>query len=69
MVELYKEVYTWLENFLCEKQSETDIKHNIYFSDKDKNVFIGDTLTSIWTSLKNYINLKTGVNCIFKNYK
>ncbi|MDO4842602.1 MAG: hypothetical protein Q3982_08020 [Phoenicibacter congonensis] len=55
----YLRTYTWLDGYSCKKQDGTEIKYEL------KNgitTYRGDTMTSAWVPIKNYIKLKLGVN-------
>ena len=57
----YLMTYTWLDGYSCEKQNVSEIKYEL------KNgitSYRGDTMTSAWVPIKNYIKLRLGVNSI-----
>ena len=59
----YKKTYRWLNGYTCQEQQ----KSGKYELVRGNSVFRGDTMTSIWTILKEYIKLKTAVYKIADN--
>lgn len=59
----YKKTYRWLNGYTCQKQQKS-VKYELVHGN---SVFRGDTMTSIWTVLKEYIKLKTAVYKITDN--
>lgn len=57
---LYKTVYQWLVDFICEPLPETTVKYQLRHADKNM-LFKGDTMTSVFTPIKEYIKLKYGL--------
>lgn len=61
VTEFYKTIYDWLKDFACEPQTETLMKY--WLRHPEKNIlFKGDTMTSVFTPLKEYIKLKLGIS-------
>lgn len=54
---LYKSTYTWLNHYEVEKVSKTSEKYQLRHTETN-TVFKGDTLTSIFTPLKEYLKSK-----------
>lgn len=61
--EFYKKMYGWMSDYVCESQADTIGKYLLRHPDK-KIFFKGDTMTSVFTPLKEYIKLKSGIQCI-----
>ena len=60
VIESFPQIYSWLKNSVIEHQMDRNgnvipMKYQLRTSD---TVFRGDTMTSIWTTLKEYVNLK-----------
>ncbi len=62
ITELYKATYCWLNNFVCENTSKTSEKYQLRQPDTN-TLFKGDTMTSVFTPLKEYFKLKSGIQC------
>lgn len=58
--ELYKTAYLWLNDFTCEVLPEATEKYQLRHADKNI-LFKGDTMTSVFTPIKEYIKLKYGI--------
>lgn len=66
VIESFPQTYSWLKNSVIEHQTDGNgnvipMKYQLRTSD---TVFRGDTMTSIWTTLKEYAKLKTGTHRI-----
>lgn len=66
VIESFPQTYSWLTNSVIEHQTDRNgnaipMKYQLRTSD---TVFRGDTMTSIWTTLKEYAKLKTGTHMI-----
>lgn len=66
VIESFPQTYSWLKNSVIEHQMDRNgnvipMKYQLRTSD---TVFRGDTMTSIWTTLKEYVKLKTGTHMI-----
>ena len=66
VIESFPQTYSWLKNSVIEHQTDRNgniipMKYQLRTSD---TVFRGDTMTSIWTTLKEYVKLKTGTHMI-----
>lgn len=60
----YKRLYPWLKSFEVREQSYEN-KYELY---NDKNqIFRGDTMTSVQTTLKRYLYMKLGLNKLPNN--
>lgn len=62
VIEAFPQTYSWLKDSVIEHQTDknrNDIptKYQLRIND---TIFRGDTMTSIWTTLKDYVKLKTG---------
>lgn len=69
VIESFPQTYSWLKNSVIECQADTNgnvvpMKYQLRTND---TVFRGDTMTSIWTTLKEYAKLKTGTHMIDEN--
>lgn len=62
VTKLYRKVYSWLKDFICESIPGTTVKYQLRHTDKNI-LFKGDTMTSIFTPIKKYIKLKSGIQC------
>lgn len=66
VIESFPQTYSWLTSSVIEHQTDRNgnaipMKYQLRTSD---TVFRGDTMTSIWTTLKEYAKLKTGTHMI-----
>lgn len=59
---LYKTTYHWLNNFVCENIAKTSEKYQLRHPDTNA-LFKGDVMTSVFTPLKEYVKLKSGIQC------
>lgn len=62
----YQKTYSWLEDSVFQNQKDRNgnnspVKYELL---NGNSIFRGDSMTSIWTTLKGYIKLKTGVSKI-----
>lgn len=69
IIESFQKTYSWLENSICQNQKDwngnnSPVKYELFSGNTS---FRGDTMTSIWTTLKEYIKLKTCVSKINEN--
>lgn len=55
--DLYSQIYSWLKDSVCETVSGTTGKYQLRQADKGM-IFKGDTMTSVFTPLKEYMKLK-----------
>lgn len=60
VTEFYKKIHNWLTDFICEPLPKTPAKYHLRHPNKDI-IFKGDTMTSVFTPLKEYIKLKSGI--------
>ena len=58
VTEFYKKTYAWLNNFICEPLTSTSEKYRLCYKN---TIYKGDTMTSVYTPLKEYIKLKSGI--------
>lgn len=65
----FQRTYNWLSDslFCHQKDGYGNVISSKYELLKDNMVFRGDTMTSIWTILKGYVKLKTGISRISEN--
>lgn len=66
--EFYKTTYNWLKNFECEIQAKTFAKYQLRHIEKNI-IFKGDTMTSVFTPLQGYINLKYNIPSTYSRGK
>lgn len=69
ITESFQKTYAWLEDSICQNQKDRN-RNNIpvkYELLSGNTLYRGDTMTSIWTTLKEYIKLRTGVSEINEN--
>lgn len=64
VIESFPKTYRWLEDFNCQYQRNSTVKYELVNGEKS---FRGDTMTSVWTVLKEYIKTKTGTYRISEN--
>lgn len=57
VTEFYKEAYRWLNNYVCEP-AQTSKGYQLRY---ENTIFKGDTMTSVFTPLKEYFKLKYGI--------
>lgn len=60
VTKFYKTAYRWLDNFVCEPLTPTSEKYHLCH---ENIIFKGDTMTSVFTPLKEYFKLESGVRC------
>ncbi len=69
IIESFQKTYTWLNDSICQNQKDwngnsSPVKYELLSGNTS---YRGDTMTSIWTTLKEYIKLKTGISSINEN--
>ena len=69
IIESFQKTYAWLSDSICQNQKDRNgnsspVKYELLSGNTS---YRGDTMTSIWTTLKEYIKLKTGVSKINEN--
>lgn len=69
IIESFQKTYAWLNDSICQNQKDRNgnsspVKYELL---SGTTSYRGDTMTSIWTTLKEYIKLKIGVSKINEN--
>lgn len=69
VIDSFLQTYSWLKNSVIECQVDTNgnVVPMKYQVRTNATVFRGDTMTSIWTTLKEYAKLKTSTHMIDEN--